>query len=80
MRAKRANERKNAQTRAKQTKQHKQFNTQQKQMKKQYKEPQIYIENVVVESGIAVSPKWGDAGYAGYWEEGEDNVDEFGDF
>lgn len=49
-------------------------------MKKQYKEPQIYIENVVVESGIAVSPKWGDAGYAGYWEEGEDNVDEFGDF
>ena len=34
-----------------------------KQMKKQYKEPQIYIENVVVESGIALS--WGEQGYAG---------------
>ena len=58
MRAKRANERKNAQTGAKQTKQHKQFNTQQKQMKKQYKEPQIYIENVVVEMGIAMSDSY----------------------
>ena len=34
-------------------------------MKKQYNEPQIYVENVVVENGIAVSPAWGDAGYAG---------------
>ena len=36
-------------------------------MKKQYKEPQIYGENVVVESGIALSSDylWGDQGYAG---------------
>ena len=34
-------------------------------MKKQYNEPQIYVENVVVENGIAVSTVWGDAGYAG---------------
>lgn len=34
-------------------------------MKKQYNEPQIYVENVVVENGIAVSPVWGNAGYAG---------------
>lgn len=47
-------------------------------MKKQYKEPQIYVEDVVVENGIAQSLAYGDYGYAGYWE--EDNVDEFGDF
>lgn len=34
-------------------------------MKKQYNEPQIYVENVVVENGIAVSPTWGVEGYAG---------------
>ena len=53
----------------------------QKTMKKQYKEPQIYIENVVVESGIAVSnlddSYWGKDGMAGqdgwYYEyDGED--------
>ena len=79
MRAKRANERKNAQTGAKQTKQHKQFNTQQKQMKKQYKEPQIYIENVVVESGIALSSDYpwgdpGDAGQDGWYDEYEEEL------
>lgn len=39
-------------------------------MKKQYNEPQIYIENVVVESGIAVSPSIyvGTPGLDGYEE------------
>ena len=32
-------------------------------MKKEYTNPQIYIENVVVEMGIAMS--WGEPGYAG---------------
>lgn len=32
-------------------------------MKKQYTQPELYIENVVVESGIALS--YGDPGYAG---------------
>lgn len=36
-------------------------------MKKQYTQPELYIENVVVESGIAASLdyKWGEVGYAG---------------
>ncbi len=35
-------------------------------MKKQYTNPQIYVENVVVENGIAVSPAyWGEQGAAG---------------
>ncbi len=37
-------------------------------MKKQYTQPELYVENVVVESGIAASVtplNWGDAGYAG---------------
>ena len=35
-------------------------------MKKEYTQPELYVENVVVESGIAVSPTtWGEAGYAG---------------
>ncbi len=40
-------------------------------MKKQYNEPQIYVENVVVESGIATSP--------GIWLDtpGMDGYDEF---
>lgn len=43
----------------------------QKAMKKQYNEPQIYVENVVVESGIATSP--------GIWLDtpGMDGYDEF---
>lgn len=32
-------------------------------MKKQYTQPELYVENVVVESGIALS--YGKAGYAG---------------
>lgn len=45
-------------------------------MKKQYNEPQIYVENVVVENGIAVSSAyWGDAGYAGQ----DGNVDYYED-
>lgn len=34
-------------------------------MKKQYTQPELYIENVVVENGIAASVKWGDEGFAG---------------
>lgn len=34
-------------------------------MKKNYTEPAIYVENVVVENGIAASVDWGDAGAAG---------------
>lgn len=41
------------------------YHNKQKTMKKQYNEPQIYVENVVVENGIAVSPTWGDYGHAG---------------
>ena len=45
-------------------------------MKKQYNEPQIYVENVVVENGIAVSPAdyLNSAGTYGYEEfsNGED--------
>lgn len=37
-------------------------------MKKQYNEPQIYVENVVVESGIAVSD--GFIMQTDDWEEG----------
>lgn len=35
----------------------------QKQMKKEYTQPELYVENVVVENGIAMS--WGEAGFAG---------------
>lgn len=40
-------------------------------MKKQYNEPQIYVENVVVENGIAIS----DGAYmqTSDWEEGTSN-------
>ncbi len=34
-------------------------------MKKNYTEPAIYVENVVVENGIAASVTWGKAGEAG---------------
>lgn len=48
-------------------------------MKKQYKEPQIYIENVVVESGIALSSDYpwgdpGDAGQDGWYDEYEEEL------
>ncbi len=33
-------------------------------MKKEYTNPQIYVENVVIESGIATSG-WGEPGWAG---------------
>ncbi|MBQ8272812.1 MAG: hypothetical protein IJZ09_07385 [Tidjanibacter sp.] len=50
-------------------------------MKKQYNEPQIYVENVVVENGIAVSPVWGDYGAAGMSGNEDDGyVDSYGDF
>ena len=42
-------------------------------MKKQYTQPELYVENVVVENGIAVSPSWGDAGLAG--QGGDDYYD-----
>lgn len=47
-------------------------------MKKQYTQPELYIENVVVESGIAVSPTWGEAGYAGQGGDGyyDDSYDD----
>lgn len=38
-------------------------NYQKNKMKKQYTQPELYVENVVVESGIALS--YGKAGYAG---------------
>lgn len=44
-------------------------------MKKQYTQPELYVENVVVESGIAQSftpLNWGDAGFAG--EDGSVNA------
>ena len=43
-------------------------------MKKQYTQPELYVENVVVENGIAVSPSWGKAGFAGQ----DGDVDEYG--
>ena len=52
-------------------------------MKKQYTQPELYIENVVVESGIAVSPTWGAEGYAGQGYDGQGGdsyVDGYGDF
>jgi hypothetical protein len=32
-------------------------------MKKQYTQPELYVENVVVESGIAVSQQWINSAY-----------------
>lgn len=50
-------------------------------MKKQYTQPELYIENVVVENGIAVSPAWGGYGAAGMSGNEEDGyVDGYGDF
>ena len=49
-------------------------------MKKQYTQPELYVENVVVESGIAVSPGsvvYGDFGAAGQGGEISNYDDEF---
>ena len=47
-------------------------------MKKNYTEPAIYVENVVVENGIAASVTWGEKGAAG--QGGEDYYDDsYGD-
>lgn len=50
-------------------------------MKKQYTQPELYVENVVVENGIAASPTaivFGDFGESG--DGGENYVDSYGDF